>query len=451
MIQELGLVMPYEDDSMKRAAAVLSPPYALHQLMVKQNRKKLPDIVYDEPEDISEAPNKPPMFKCTLTVNGTERFEGTGQSKKAAKSAAAEQALTKLFKVHISSEECEPNSNLFDFESETESSLFGKFMYLSYKSLCKAKRAKFTKKVRNVAYFFYMVYFSIVLIAPDGEKKMVALGAGRHAVIDGQILSNAHGNVLVHMQGAVLARRAFLLYLHNQIRNLGDENSVIERCPTSNKYRIKVCFFAAACCNGGSTLELTPDVVQTFDEMAETGRVNVMSLADKMLKWNNLGLQGALLSYIFEPIYMTHLCVGTPTIDKAIAHAVLLRFGDARKGELVIKSSQTGVVPHGEMYHNWVAGIGTIERLDPFTGRTVSGSPSRLCKFELYESWARAIGTVDFCEIKPIWSCAEAKRNDQAYQQTLEDFHTQLQQNGLGTWQRKDTRIDSFQLASFDE
>ncbi|VDN23891.1 unnamed protein product [Gongylonema pulchrum] len=170
LIQELGLVMPYEDDSMKRAAAVLSPPYALHQLMVKQNRKKLPDIVYDEPEDISEAPNKPPMFKCTLTVNGTERFEGTGQSKKAAKSAAAEQALTKLFKFDLSSEHA-----------------------LEMLSIKKSKREEEMALCAEIC--------SIVLIAPDGEKKMVALGAGRHAVIDGQILSNAHGNVLVHMQG----------------------------------------------------------------------------------------------------------------------------------------------------------------------------------------------------------------------------------------------------------
>lgn len=57
---------------------------------------------------------------------------------------------------------------------------------------------------------------------------------------------------------------------------------------------------------------------------------------------------------------MTHLCIGAPSNDKAITHAVLLRFGDMRRGELMVKSSQTGVVPHGEMYHNWVYGIGIL-------------------------------------------------------------------------------------------
>uniref|UniRef100_A0A914R1F7 DRBM domain-containing protein n=1 Tax=Parascaris equorum TaxID=6256 RepID=A0A914R1F7_PAREQ len=56
-----------------------------------------PDIVYSEATDISEGAGKPPSFKCTLTVNSKETFEGIGQSKKAAKSAAAEKALAKIF------------------------------------------------------------------------------------------------------------------------------------------------------------------------------------------------------------------------------------------------------------------------------------------------------------------------------------------------------------------
>lgn len=55
---------------------------------------------------------------------------------------------------------------------------------------------------------------------------------------------------------------------------------------------------------------------------------------------------------------MTHFFVGAPSNDKAILHAILLRFGDMRRGELTVKSSQNGVVPHGEMYHNWISGIG---------------------------------------------------------------------------------------------
>lgn len=41
--------------------------------------------------------------------------------------------------------------------------------------------------------------------------------------------------------GTVLARRAFILFLHGQIRNHDAENSIVERSPTSNKFRLKVC------------------------------------------------------------------------------------------------------------------------------------------------------------------------------------------------------------------
>lgn len=94
---------------------------------------------------------------------------------------------------------------------------------------------------------------------------------------------------------------------------------------------------------------------------------------------------------------------------------------------------------------------GTIERLDPFTGHTVTGSPSRLCKSELYESWARIMAAVKSDGYKPIWTCSEAKQSEVVYQQTLHSFYMHMHENGLGMWQRKEPQVDSFQLAFFDE
>lgn len=94
---------------------------------------------------------------------------------------------------------------------------------------------------------------------------------------------------------------------------------------------------------------------------------------------------------------------------------------------------------------------GTVERLDPFSGRTVTGSPSRLCKAELFESWARVQRAMCVEQYKLNWSCAEAKKNASAYQEAVEKFIAHLKQKGFGEWQRKDMRVDNFQLASFDE
>ncbi|VDK89386.1 unnamed protein product, partial [Onchocerca ochengi] len=450
LLEELDLTMPSEDVRIKRAAAVLSPPYALHQLMLKQNRKKNPDLVYSEPQDISGTPSKPPLFKCILTVNGTDKFEGIGQSKKTAKSAAAEQALTKLFKFDLCAE------NALEMISMKKSK--GEEDMLFYTDICTFVRREYEGICHQQACPITTHISAFVLIAPNGEKQLVAIGAGRNAVIDGQVLTNAQGNVLIHMQSAVLARRAFLLFLHSQIRNYNAENSIFERSPISNKFRLKTGYQVVlymsfppnlrtsgevqklSCYMGGAGLEDPPAIPQTFSDIRTSGHVCVMSLADKILKWNYLGLQGALLSHLLEPIFMTHLCVGASSNDKAIMHAVLLRFGDMRRGELMVKSSQTGVVPHGEMYHNWIYGIGTIERLDPFTGRTVTGSPSRLCKSELYESWARVMAAVKADGYKPVWSCSEAKLSVGVYQQALQTFHLQLHEKGLGMWQRKDSQ-----------
>lgn len=40
---------------------------------------------------------------------------------------------------------------------------------------------------------------------------------------------------------------------------------------------------------GGARPEPTPEKLQVFDDIATSGHVYVMSLADKMLKWNYLG------------------------------------------------------------------------------------------------------------------------------------------------------------------
>lgn len=40
-------------------------------------------------------------------------------------------------------------------------------------------------------------------------------------------------------------------------------------------------------------------------------RLRVMTCSDKICRWNVLGIQGALLSRLLEPIYLTSITVGT--------------------------------------------------------------------------------------------------------------------------------------------
>ncbi|MFH4982820.1 hypothetical protein AB6A40_009529 [Gnathostoma spinigerum] len=312
--------------------------------------------------------------------------------------------------------------------------------------------------------------FSFVIVSPSGEKSMVSLGAGRNAVVNGHLLVYSPGSVLIHMQAVVLARRGFILFLHRQFENLDSADCIIERSTGSSTYRIKsgykVVLFTAfaptpvrmeplpqklSCFSSGYSRPVeVPESSQTYEDLL-SGKVNVMSVSDKILKWNYLGLQGALMSTIMEPVYISNICVIQHVNEQAVTRAVLLRFGESRKSQLQITSLQEQISPHGEIYHDWVRGIGTVERLDPLTGRTITGSPSRLCKSEMFESWSRMMSHLKNVNSKTYSTCAEAKTNAKVYMNALDSFIEQLDTLELGKWQRKDRRIDDFKLISFDQ
>ena len=50
--------------------------------------------------------------------------------------------------------------------------------------------------------------------------------------------------------------------------------------------------------------------VQSLISLQFGGRLRTMTCSDKILKWNVLGLQGALLSHFMDPVYLTSLSIG---------------------------------------------------------------------------------------------------------------------------------------------
>ena len=64
---------------------------------------------------------------------------------------------------------------------------------------------------------------------------------------------------------------------------------------------------------GQITPELTFDIgaaVQDLQKIQGGLPILTMSASDKIMKWNLLGLQGALLSHFMEPAYVTSMTVG---------------------------------------------------------------------------------------------------------------------------------------------
>jgi double stranded RNA-specific editase B len=65
--------------------------------------------------------------------------------------------------------------------------------------------------------------------------------------------------------------------------------------------------------------------MQTWDGILGGERLLTMSCSDKLCRWNFIGLQGALLSTLIEPIYYTSIIIGSLYHSEHIRRALFAR------------------------------------------------------------------------------------------------------------------------------
>uniref|UniRef100_A0A8C1P184 Double-stranded RNA-specific adenosine deaminase-like n=1 Tax=Cyprinus carpio TaxID=7962 RepID=A0A8C1P184_CYPCA len=218
--------------------------------------------------------------------------------------------------------------------------------------------------------------------------------------------------------------------------------------------------------NGEGTIPVeSSDIVPTWDGIQHGERLRTMSCSDKILRWNVLGLQGALLSHFIHPVYLRSITLGYLYSHGHLTRAVccrLARDGDVFKkslpanftlnhpevGRVSVYDSTRHTGKTKESSVNWSQPDQfTVEVLDGTKGKVDSTKMeiSRVSKsnlFRLFQTLCKHAGRADLLA-QP--SYAHAKMAATSFQDAKRLFFLALNQHGYGAWIGKPLEEKSFE------
>uniref|UniRef100_A0A8C6LYV9 Adenosine deaminase RNA specific n=1 Tax=Nothobranchius furzeri TaxID=105023 RepID=A0A8C6LYV9_NOTFU len=350
---------------------------------------------------------------------------------------------------------------------------------------------------------------TIVMRRGEGLGTVVSLGTGNRCV-KGEELS-LKGETVNDCHAEIISRRGFVRFLYSELLRHydGADDSIFEP-GEDNKLQIKPditfhLYISTAPCgdgalfdkscseagddaqghqplfenakqgklrtkveNGEGTIPVESSaIVPTWDGIQHGERLRTMSCSDKIMRWNVLGLQGALLSCFLHPIYLKSITLGYLYSHGHLTRAVCCRL--ARDGEdfsnslppsfrlnhpevgrvsVYDSTRHTGKTKESSV--NWcLPDQQSVEVLDGTKGKLDGNKQavSRVSKSNLFGLFRQLCQRCSRPDLLSLPSYAQAKMSATSFQLAKQMFFKALSVHGYGAWIGKPLEEKSFEMA----
>ncbi|XP_013919460.1 PREDICTED: double-stranded RNA-specific adenosine deaminase [Thamnophis sirtalis] len=450
-------------------------------------------------------PPHDPKFVFQAKVGGRWFLPVSAHSKKQGKQEAADAALRVLIGEKEKSEHAAEGLGI------TELPVSGSTLHDQIAMLSHQRFNALTARIQHSLLGRKILAAIIMRRGQEGLGVVVSIGTGNRCV-KGEELS-LKGETVNDCHAEIISRRGFVRFLYNELMNfdpLAPEESIFQLAE-DRKLKIKDdvsfhLYISTAPCGDGALFDKscseqantagedqhqplfeTPrqgklrtkvengegtipvessDIVPTWDGIQHGERLRTMSCSDKILRWNVLGLQGALLSHFIHPVYLRSVTLGYLYSQGHLTRAICCRMSrdgstfasrlpapylvnhpEVGRVSVYDSARQTGKTKESSI--NWCLPDGTnVEVLDGTKGK-VDGPKldvSRVSKQSLFQLFRQLCVKMVREDLKKFAAYSEAKESAADYQSAKQQFFWGLQEMGYGSWICKPQEEKTFLL-----